>query len=65
MNYLGWTPLHIATHKGHLDVIKILVESGNANILTKNEINGVSPLMIAFDDGNQEILQYFIQQMQN
>ncbi|MBN8827410.1 MAG: ankyrin repeat domain-containing protein [Sphingobacteriia bacterium] len=51
------TPLHIAVAHNSLKNIKSLVKSG-ANIYTKNN-KGKTPLLIALNQGNEEIVKYF------
>ena len=43
----GWSPLCIASFKGHLDIVKILIEAG-ADINQTNEVQRVGRLHVSF-----------------
>lgn len=43
----GETALLLAIRNGFLDGVKILIESGHANVDHSEKINGVTPLMVA------------------
>jgi ankyrin repeat protein len=45
VNKTGWTPLHYAASKGHLSVIKLLLE--NYAYIDAESPNGTTPLMMA------------------
>lgn len=49
--YIGWTPLHLATYFGHIDVVEHLL-SRNADVNAINE-NGDTPLHKAAFIGRQ------------
>ena len=51
----GNTHLHIATHKGHLNVVKSLLDNG-ATVDTKNK-NGWTPLHVACETGQLEVVK--------
>ena len=42
----GWTPLHEAAHKGHTDVVQLLLERGAEPNMTTTDL-GNTPLMLA------------------
>ena len=55
----GNTHLLIATHKGHLNVVKCLLENGDTNVDTKNK-NGWTPLHVACQTGQLEVVKCLI-----
>jgi len=55
-NEIGWSPIHIATAKGHMGVLSYLIKNGAD--LTKKTINGETPLHIASANGNLRIVEY-------
>ena len=52
----GWTPLHYAAKKGHLDICKLICK----NIEDKNPKDnyGLSPIFLANGNGHMEIVSY-------
>ena len=54
-----WSPLMLATSKDNLDVIRYLIEVGNANINLRNK-DGWTPFHIAARKGNAAITSYFM-----
>jgi len=55
----GWTPLHCAARAGHLDVVKLLVESGGS---PKTETNlGCAPIWFAASEGHNDVLKYLME----
>lgn len=63
-NYAGITPLTIAAEKGNMEIIKMLVEDGNALV---NDVSsyGVTPLIAAAAAGNDEAVAYLVEQGAN
>ena len=53
------TPLHMASSKGHLDVVKYLVEEKKCNLQEVNKDHNNS-LHVAALNGQPEILQYMM-----
>ena len=51
-NEHGWTPLHVATRKGHLQVVKFLVENGAVVDST-----GKAPLHLISSQGGKQLLK--------
>jgi ankyrin repeat protein len=58
-NALGDTPLHGASRRGHLPVVKALVSCG-ADILTVNN-DGRLPIYYAVTSGHSEVAKYLLQ----
>lgn len=63
-NYAGITPLTFAAEKGNMEIIKMLVEDGNALV---NDVSsyGVTPLIAAAAAGNDEVVAYLVGQGAN
>ena len=53
-NYAGITPLTIAAEKGHLAIVKLLLEEGGASV-NLNSSYGVTPLIAAAAAGHREV----------
>lgn len=53
------SPLHIAVRHGHLEIAKILIDNG-ANVNTKSAKTGHSPLYIAANLNNLEIMELLL-----
>jgi ankyrin repeat protein len=58
VDHIGWTPLHYACTKGHLEVAQFLIANG-ANVNAQSP-NGTTPLMMAALDGNEELIKYLL-----
>lgn len=58
VNKPGWTPLHYAATKGHLDIINLLLES-NAYIDAESP-NGTTPLMMAAEYGTPQAVKLLL-----
>ena len=54
---LGHTPLWIASYKGHVDIVRFLVEQAGANI-TISSSSGSTPFVISCQQGSIEVLKY-------
>ncbi|KAL5457461.1 hypothetical protein EMCRGX_G034724 [Ephydatia muelleri] len=65
----GWCPLHAASDKGYLDIVRTLIEAGaNINQVTKPLVmmtfvlqRGWSPLYTASDTGHLDIVKTLIE----
>jgi len=55
----GWTPLHVAADKGHLEVVKTLVGAG-ANVNAKDKV-GMTPIRSAIGDGHKDVIEFLKQ----
>ncbi len=51
----GWTPLHVAAYRGHLDFVQLLIERG-ADVNRADKYGG-TPLMQAAQNGNLAIVK--------
>lgn len=58
VNRLGWTPLHYAASKGHLDTARMLVNQ--KAIVNAPAPDGSTPLMMAAFSGNTELVQFLL-----
>ena len=57
--HCGTTALHFACERGKIDIVKDLIQYG-ANMLT-NE-HGMTPLQLAADSGQDDIVEFFVEQ---
>lgn len=58
VNRLGWTPLHYAASKGHLDTVKLLL--ANKAMVNAPSPDGTSPLMMAAYAGSEEVVRVLL-----
>ena len=58
-NVIGETPLFIAAHQGHLDVVRHLVEVGAHKDQTTND--GETPLWIAAQEGHLDVVRHLVE----
>ncbi|XP_033642423.1 E3 ubiquitin-protein ligase MIB2-like [Asterias rubens] len=58
-NSKGQTPLHVAAHKGHMEVVKVLID-GKAALEQKDE-DGDTALIIAVMGKEPEVVEYLLQ----
>ena len=58
-NSSGWTPLHVATCYGSIDMVKTLIEVGYANF-KECDLNGWTPLHLACNGGFVDIVRYLV-----
>lgn len=56
--YLGWSPLHRACEKGHLNVVRVLLDAG-ANFDEVGESED-TPLHVAVKNGREEIVEELV-----
>ena len=55
----SWTPLHLAVFKNHIDIVKYLIDHGDANIDAKDD-KGWNPLLMAVSNSDIELVKYLI-----
>jgi RNA polymerase sigma factor (sigma-70 family) len=56
----GWTPLHLAAHYGHLEIVKLLVERGaEIEAVSRNSI-GNTPLSAAAFGNRFDVVNYLL-----
>ncbi len=61
-NNIGWTPFLRAAAKGHLDVVKYLLEEcEGSRARLAQKYNGANALIIAADSGRLKIVQYLLE----
>ncbi len=58
VDHIGWTPLHYACTKGHLDVAQFLIANGA--MVDSRSLNGTTPLMMAVQSGNEQLVKLLL-----
>ena len=56
---VGATPLFIAAQRGHLEVVRLLVESGANKDQGLTDV-GTTPLFIAAQNGHREVVRFLL-----
>ena len=62
-NITSWTPLHAACSKGHLEIVKFLIEEKGCNhtqVYQEEESLPISPLHVACGYGHLDIVRYLV-----
>ena len=54
----GRTPLYVASHQGHKEVVEVLINKGAAMDLGNK--NGETPLYIASQEGKKKVVELLI-----
>ena len=58
LDHIGWTPLHYACAKGHLEVAQFLVANGA--IVDSLSVGNTTPLMMAVQSGNEQLVKFLL-----
>ncbi|MBU3549067.1 ankyrin repeat domain-containing protein [Polynucleobacter sp. P1-05-14] len=58
INHIGWTPLHYACSRGHLDVAQYLLANGA--IVDAPSPGNTTPLMMAVQSGNEALVKLLL-----
>ena len=58
IDHIGWTPLHYACSRGHLDVARYLISKGA--IVDAKSPGNTTPLMMAVQSGNEELIKLLL-----
>lgn len=58
LDHIGWTPLHYACSKGHLEVAQYLIANGA--IVDAISLGGTTPLMMAVQSGNEYLVKFLL-----
>jgi ankyrin repeat protein len=58
LDHIGWTPLHYACAKGHLDVAQFLIANGA--IVDSMSLGNTTPLMMAVQSGNDQLVKLLL-----
>ena len=58
LDHIGWTPLHYACAKGHLEVAQFLISNGA--MVDSLSLGGTTPLMMAVQSGNEYLVKLLL-----
>ena len=58
LDHIGWTPLHYACAKGHLEVAEFLITNGA--IVDSMSLGNTTPLMMAVQSGNEQLVKLLL-----
>lgn len=58
IDHIGWTPLHYASSRGHLDIAQFLLANG-AIVDSLSPVN-TTPLMMAVQSGNEQLVKLLL-----
>lgn len=56
---MDYTPLHEAAYRGHLSIVKCLLEADNATLHSRTRI-GSTPLHLAAQQGHLQVVDYLL-----
>ena len=60
MNQAGWTPLHYAATKGHIEMMRLMID--NSAYLDAESPNGTTPLMMAAHYGTPMAVKLLLEE---
>ena len=58
IDHIGWTPLHYASSRGHLEVAEFLIANGA--IVDSMSPGNTTPLMMAVQSGNEQLIKLLL-----
>jgi len=58
IDHIGWTPLHYASSRGHLEVVQYLLANGA--IVDSMSPGNTTPLMMAVQSGNEQLVKLLL-----
>jgi ankyrin repeat protein len=58
LDHIGWTPLHYACSKGHLEIAQYLIANGA--MVDSISLGGTTPLMMAVQSGNEYLVKLLL-----
>ena len=58
LDHIGWTPLHYACAKGHLEVAQFLIANGAT--VDSMSLGNTTPLMMAVQSGNEQLVKLLL-----
>jgi len=58
LDHIGWTPLHYASSRGHLEVAQYLLANGS--IVDSMSPGNTTPLMMAVQSGNEQLVKLLL-----
>jgi ankyrin repeat protein len=58
LDHIGWTPLHYACAKGHLEVAQFLIANGA--LVDSMSLGNTTPLMMAVQSGNEQLVKLLL-----
>ena len=58
LDHIGWTPLHYASSRGHLEVAQFLLANGA--IVDSMSPGNTTPLMMAVQSGNEQLVKLLL-----
>jgi ankyrin repeat protein len=58
VDHIGWTPLHYACTRGHIDVAQFLIANGAT--VDAMSLGNTTPLMMAVQSGNEQLVKLLL-----
>ncbi|CAC5421143.1 ANK [Mytilus coruscus] len=60
VNYLGLTPLHVASHEGHTNIVELLLSHGAKAVVNHGTFSGSRPLHFASHENHIDIVEILL-----